>query len=99
MGGRQMSGEDTAILTPIEVRQLNERHSLVLAENGAPIIAQLHRCINGKPGARLLAGKEGLRERVALDRQQLVRPDARTAAALVAARRAGLVADRADGDA
>jgi type IV secretion system protein VirD4 len=98
MGGRQMSGEDIAILTPAEVRQLKERHALVLAENGAPIIAELHRCIDGKRGARLLADKETLRQQVTVDRQHQVSPGTRTAAALVAARRAGLIADRADRD-
>jgi len=93
MGGRQVSGEDIAILTAAEVRQLKERHVLLLAENGAPIIAGLHRCIDGKPGARLLAGQEALRLQVTTDRAHLVSPDARAAAALVAARRAGLLGE------
>ena len=93
MGGRQVSGEDIAILTAAEVRQLKERHVLLLAENGAPIIARLHRCIDGKPGARLLAGQEALRLQVTTDRAHLVSPDARGAAALVAARRAGLLGE------
>ncbi|MHB1010467.1 MAG: type IV secretory system conjugative DNA transfer family protein [Propionibacteriaceae bacterium] len=93
MGGRQVSGEDIAILTAAEVRQLKERHVLLLAENGAPIIARLHRCIDGKPGARLLAGQEALRLQVTTDRAHLVSPDARAAAALVAARRAGLLSE------
>ncbi|WP_448062517.1 type IV secretory system conjugative DNA transfer family protein [Cellulomonas hominis] len=93
MGGRQMSGEDIAILTPAEVRQLKERHALVLAENGAPIIAKLHRCIDGKTGRALLAGKDALRAKVAVDRRHQVSSEARTTAALVEARRSGLVGE------
>ena len=54
-GGRTFSGDDIPILRPEEVRQLPERHALVIAENGKPIIAKLHRCVDGKAGARLLA--------------------------------------------
>lgn len=90
MGGRQMSGEDIAILTPAEVRQLKERHALVLAENGAPIIAELRRCVDGKAGRALLVGKDALRAEVAVDRGHQVSPEARAATALVEARRSGL---------
>ena len=92
-GGRQVSGEDIAILTAAELRQLKERHVLLLAENGAPIIARLHRCIDGKAGARLLVGQDELRCRVTTDRAHQVSADARAAAALVAARRAGLLVE------
>jgi hypothetical protein len=37
---------------------------LVIAENGKPIIARLSRCIDGKTGARLLAGQSGLRAKL-----------------------------------
>lgn len=94
MGGRQMSGEDIAILTPAEIRQLEERHALVLAENGAPIIAKLHRCIDGKAGRALLGGKDAMRAAMAADRRRQFSPDARAAAALIEARRSGLVGER-----
>jgi type IV secretion system protein VirD4 len=45
MAGRTFSGEDIAILRPEEIRQLQERQALVLAENGKPIIARLARCM------------------------------------------------------
>ena len=93
LGGRQMSGEDIAILTPAEVRQLKERHALVLAENGAPIIAKLHRCIDGKGGRALLAGKDALRAKVAVDRRHHASSEVRATAALVEARLSGLVGD------
>ena len=96
MGGRQMSGEDIAILTPAEVRQLKERHALVLAENGAPIIARLHRCIDGKAGRQLLAGKDALRAEVAACYRDPLSPEARAVAALAEARRSGLVGERED---
>ena len=94
LGGRQMSGEDIAILTPAEVRQLKERHALVLAENGAPIIVKLHRCIDGKAGRSLLEGKDMLRATVAVDRRHQVSSEARATAALAEARRSGLVGER-----
>jgi type IV secretion system protein VirD4 len=56
MAGRTFSGGDMAIIRPEEIRQLPERHALVIAENGKPIIAPLSRCIDGRSGARLLAG-------------------------------------------
>ena len=64
--GATFSGEDIAIiLRPEEIRQLPERHALVIAENGKPIIARLTRCIDGRAGARLLAGQQHLRAELA----------------------------------
>jgi type IV secretion system protein VirD4 len=94
LGGRQMSAEDIAILTPAEVRQLKERHALVLAENGAPIVAKLHRCIDGKAGRALLTAKDMLRAKVANDVRGQASPEARAIAALDEARRTGLVGER-----
>lgn len=96
MGGRQVSADDISILTPAEVRQLKERHVLVLSENGAPIIARLRRCIDGKQGRQLLKDQAQLRTAVASDRQYAIAPDARATAALVEARRRGLVRDHED---
>jgi type IV secretion system protein VirD4 len=48
---RSVTGEDIPILTGAEVRQLTERHALVVAENGKPLIARLTRCIDGNPDA------------------------------------------------
>ena len=93
MGGRQVSADDIPILTGAEVRQLRERHALVLSENGAPIIARLNRCIDGKPGRQLLAEQHQLRDRVATGRGHAIDPDARAVAALVEARRRGLAGD------
>ncbi|MBT9273664.1 TraM recognition domain-containing protein [Phycicoccus sp. MAQZ13P-2] len=93
MGGRQHSADDIAILTGAEIRQIKGRHALVLSENGAPIIAHLHRCIEGKPGRQLLADQARLREHVSIGRRHSVNPEARATAALVQARRHGLTAD------
>jgi len=91
--GRTYSGEDIPVLRPEEIRQLEERRALVLAENGRPILARLTRCIDGRTGARLLADQSRLRSQLA-DRQQAgVTAEARAAAALVEARRHGLTAD------
>jgi type IV secretion system protein VirD4 len=62
----------------------------VLSENGAPIIAHLDRCIEGKSGKKLLAGQDELRQKVATARGQRVPAEARATAALVEARRRGL---------
>jgi type IV secretion system protein VirD4 len=61
MAGPTFSGDDIAILRPGEIRRLQERRALVIAENGKPIIARLSRCIDGRTGAQLLAGQAGLR--------------------------------------
>jgi type IV secretion system protein VirD4 len=65
MAGRTFSGDDIAILRPEEIRQLEERHALVLAENGKPIIARLTRCIDGKAGRWLLGDQKRLRAQLA----------------------------------
>lgn len=91
-GGRTVSGEDIAILRPEEVRQLPERHALVVAENGKPIIAKLSRCVNGKAGAQLLAEQRILRDQITTGRRMMITPEARATAALVEARRHGLTA-------
>ncbi len=96
MGGRQVSADDIPILTGAEIRQMKERHALVLSENGAPIVARLNRCIDGKPGQQLLESQKRLRDTVATGRSHDVDPEARAIAALVEARRRGLV-DNHDG--
>ncbi len=90
-GGRTTTGEDIPILRPEEVRQLPEKHALVIPENGRPILAKLDRCIEGRPGRALLAGQADARAQVAAAMEQRLTGSARTDAALVAARRAALV--------
>jgi type IV secretion system protein VirD4 len=92
-GGRNVAGEDIPILTGAEVRQLKERHALVVAENGKPIIAALHRCIDGRIGQQLLAEQAAARVKLGEGRRLLVTPQARATAALVEARRHGLSND------
>lgn len=92
-GGGGYQGDDIAIMRPEEVRQLPERQALVIAENGKPIIAKLHRCVEGKAGGRLLTDQGALRERLTTDRRMVITPEARTTAALVAARQTGLIED------
>ena len=88
--------DDIPIMRPEEVRQLPERQALVVAENGKPIIAKLHRCVEGKAGERLLADQRALRSRLTTDRRMVVTPEARATAALVEARRLGFVDDEID---
>ncbi len=95
-GGRTVSGEDIPILRPEEVRQLPERHALVVAENGKPIIAKLSRCVDGKAGAQLLAEQRTLRDQITTGRRMVITPEARATAALVEARRHGLTAHDID---
>ena len=61
-GGRNISADDIPVLRPEEVRQLPERQALVIAENGKPIIAKLHRCIDGRAGRKLLDRQRRARE-------------------------------------
>jgi type IV secretion system protein VirD4 len=58
----------------------------VIAENGKPIIARLSRCIDGRSGARLLAGQEHLRAELAKRHTATQTAEARATAALVEAR-------------
>jgi type IV secretion system protein VirD4 len=93
MAGRTFSGEDIAILRPEEIRRLQERRALVIAENGKPIIARLSRCIDGKTGGRLLAAQARLRARLGDRPHSVPTTEARAIAALVEARRRGIAAD------
>ena len=81
-------------------RRLAERSDeiaqLISAENGKPIIAKLHRCVEGKAGERLLADQRALRARLTNDRRMVITPEARSTAALVEARRLGFVDDEID---
>lgn len=93
-GGRTTSGEDIPILRPEEVRQLQERHALVIAENGKPIIARLSRCVDGSSGRQLLAAQEKLRLELEAVRRAVLTPEDRQAAALVEAERSCLAPHR-----
>jgi type IV secretion system protein VirD4 len=95
MAGRTFSGEDIAILRPEEIRRLEERQALVLAENGKPIIAQLARCTDGKAGRRLLAEQRQLRTRLTEKRLGLPTTEDPATAALAEARNRGIVTDQA----
>jgi type IV secretion system protein VirD4 len=64
MAGRTVSGDDIDILRPEEVRRIPERQALVIAENGRPIIARLHRSIDGRTGRALLADQQRLRRQL-----------------------------------
>jgi type IV secretion system protein VirD4 len=93
MAGRTFSGDDIAILRPEEIRQLQERQALVLAENGKPIIARLARCIDGKAGRRLLADQHQLRARLA-EKSPGVPTAEEQATALAEARHRGIAAEQ-----
>jgi type IV secretion system protein VirD4 len=93
MAGRTFSGEDIAVLLPEEIRQLQERRALVLAENGKPIIARLARCIDGKAGRQLLADHAQLRAVLAERSLQVPTAEPRAAAALAEARHRGIAAE------
>lgn len=95
-GGRTHSAEDIPILTGSEIRQIKERHALVISENGKPIMARLHRCIDGRTGKRLLADQARLREQTTGHRRATIPPEARATAALAAARQHGLLAPEYD---
>jgi type IV secretion system protein VirD4 len=90
MAGRNTTAEDIPILTGAEVRQLAERHALVVAENGKPIIAKLSRAIDRTGGKRLLVAQARRRQRVEQARHGVIDPHARATAARVEAQRHGL---------
>lgn len=79
-------GEDMAILRPEDVRQLPEKHALVIAENCKPIIAGLTRCIEGKPGKDLHEQQRAIRTKLQSRRSATISDRARALAALAAQR-------------
>jgi TraM recognition site of TraD and TraG len=95
MAGRTFSGEDIAIIRPEEIRRLPERHALVIAESGKPIIARLSRCIDERAGARLLAEQQHLRAELAQRPNATQTAEAGASAALAEARRRGITAEGA----
>ena len=56
--GSSVYAEDAPVLRPEEIRQLPERHALVVAENAKPFVARLERCIDGRSGRALLRAQE-----------------------------------------
>jgi type IV secretion system protein VirD4 len=64
-GGSSVYGEDMPVLRPEEIRQLADRHALVVAENARPFIARLTRCIDGRRGRDLLAAQSRSRAEAA----------------------------------
>jgi type IV secretion system protein VirD4 len=61
--GSNFYGDDVPVLRPEEIRQLPDRHALVVAENAKPFIARLSRCIDGKVGRALLHAQTEARAR------------------------------------
>ena len=61
--GSSFYGDDVPVLRPEEIRQLPERHALVIAENARPFIAKLSRCIDGRSGKALLRAQAEARAR------------------------------------
>jgi type IV secretion system protein VirD4 len=94
MAGRTFSGEDIAILRPEEIRRLKERHALVLAENGKPMIARMAPCSDGKAGRRLLARQQQLRAWLAERSLAVPSTEARATAAIAEARHRGIAAEQ-----
>ncbi|UJH71744.1 type IV secretory system conjugative DNA transfer family protein [Ornithinimicrobium sp. INDO-MA30-4] len=88
--GSSHSAEDIAVMTGSEIRQLKEKHALVISENSKPIITKLRRCIDGKAGRRLKADEADLRQRLDAEQPMKVTIEARTTAALAEAHRLNL---------
>lgn len=91
--GRSVSSEDIPVLKPEAIRQLPERHALVVAENGKPIIAKLTRCIDGKPGKTLKAEPAAARTQLTASQARQTHPHQRRQAALAEARRLELTSE------
>ena len=92
-GGRTTSGDDMLILRPEEIRRLPERRALIVAENTRPIIARLHRVIDGKNGRALLSQQAQTRRELPHRHAHLPGDDARAIAAVAAARKHALLDD------
>jgi type IV secretion system protein VirD4 len=88
--GKTTAGEDVPILRPEEIRQLPERQALVVSENARPLIAKLHRCIDGKHGRALLAAQNTARDRVTAARNATTSLTDRTRNAVSTARQLAL---------
>lgn len=67
--GCSYSSADIPVLSPGEIRELSERHALVIAENSKPIIVRLNRCIEGKRGRRLTTSQAALRQQLTIRQQ------------------------------
>ncbi len=74
-GSISSHGEDTPVVRPEQLRELPARTALVVAENGKPILATLHRAIDGRPGRELLSQQRAARQLIT----QAVDPHPRTA--------------------
>ncbi|WP_310961290.1 type IV secretory system conjugative DNA transfer family protein [Nocardioides terrisoli] len=62
--GSSWYGEDVPTLRPEEIRQLPDRHALVVSETLAPFVVKLSRCIDGRRGRRLLEAQAAARARL-----------------------------------
>ncbi len=90
-GSISTHGEDTPVIRPEQLRELPTRTALVVAENGKPILATLHRAIDGKPGKRLLDQQHAARRLITnTPDARLMSPGERTAMAHSYARQLGL---------
>ena len=83
--GTNRSVEDVHVLRPEQIRLIAERHALVVAENAPPILARLRRCVEGRPGARLLERQRAARDRIGQARTSAVGNAERTALAVACA--------------
>ena len=89
-GGRSAHGDDMLILRPEEVRQIPEKHALVVAEASKPIIAKLSRCIEGRAGEQLRSQQQEVRRQLNDCHSHTIASEARAVAAIAACREHGL---------
>lgn len=59
-----VTAQDEPVMRPAELRRLPQRHALVIPENQPPVIARLHRCIDGPAGQQLLAEQAAVKARM-----------------------------------
>jgi type IV secretory pathway TraG/TraD family ATPase VirD4 len=84
--GTSRAGEWERVLRPGDIRRLPQRRALVIAGAAPPIIARLHRCLDGPDGAALGRELAAERERIGRARATTVDPTERTADAVAVAR-------------
>lgn len=91
--GTNRTVEDVPVLRPEQIRLIPERQALVVAENAPPLIARLHRCLDGRAGKALLERQRLAREQVGYARTTVVDIGERTADAVAYAARHRLQPD------
>lgn len=61
IGSSSHSGDDIRVMTPGEIRNIPDRHALLIPDRGKALMLRTHRCIDGRAGRELLQEQRALR--------------------------------------